>query len=186
MSGVAEFISAGRSEAATVERMLLHYEVEQFLYHEAALLDDRRFWDWYALLHDDLEYWMPARSTRAKGDEANEFAPMGGGAYFDEDKGLIAERLRKLDTGFSWSEDPPSRTRHVVSNVRIVATPTANEVRVANNFIVYRSRLARDEDLWAGWRDDTLKRSDGQWQIAKRHIYIDQVSLNSKNLSIFF
>lgn len=175
------------SEPATMlEQVLLQYEIEQFLYHEAALLDDRRFWEWFALLADDLEYWMPVRSTRSKGDESKEFAPIGGGAFFDEDKPLIAERLRKLDTGFSWAEDPPSRTRHYVSNVRIVSRASADEVRVANNFLVYRSRLAREEDLWAGWRDDVLRRTNGQWQIARRHIYIDQVSLNSKNLSIFF
>lgn len=184
MSNTAERLNVADSSA--LEALLLQNEIEQFLYQEAALLDDRKFWQWYELLHDDLEYWMPVRSTRAKGDEANEFAPIGGGAFFDETKPLLAERLRKLDTGYSWSEDPPSRTRHYVSNVRIVERKSADELRVANNFLVYRSRLARDEDIWAGWRDDTLRRTNGKWQIARRHIFIDQVSLNSKNLSIFF
>jgi 3-phenylpropionate/cinnamic acid dioxygenase small subunit len=177
---------AERDTPVTVEQMLLQYEIEQFLYREAALLDDRKFWEWYELLHDELEYWMPVRTTRARGDESREFAPIGGGAFFDENKHYIAERIRKLDTGYSWSEDPPSRTRHMVGNVRIVAQPNPNELRVANNFIVYRSRLAADEDFWAGWRDDTLRRTNGRWQIVKRHIFIDQVSLKSKNLSIFF
>ena len=58
-------------------QVLLQYEVEQFLYHEAALLDDRRFHEWLELLTDDVEYWMPIRSTRARGDEANEFTKLG-------------------------------------------------------------------------------------------------------------
>lgn len=185
MSDVAE-IARSAFAHATLDDLLLQHEVEQFLYHEAALLDDRRFWDWFELLADDLEYWMPVRSTRAKGDEQNEFAPLGGGAYFDENKPYIAERLRKLDTPFSWSEDPPSRTRHFVSNVRIGEKRPDGDLLVHVNFIVYRSRLARDEDLWVGRREDVLRKVDGAWKIAKRHIFIDQVSLNSKNLSIFF
>jgi 3-phenylpropionate/cinnamic acid dioxygenase small subunit len=166
--------------------MLLQHEVEQFLYREAALLDDRRHWEWYALLASDLEYWMPVRSTRARGDEANEFAPLGGGAFFDEDKELMAERLRKLDTPYSWSEDPPSRTRHYVSNIRIGEKRENGELLVHVNFLFYRSRLAKDEDLWAGRREDTLRRTEDSFQIVKRHIFIDQVSLKSKNLSSFF
>ena len=54
--------------ALTASDMLLQYQVEQFLYHEAALLDARRFDEWYALLADDLEYWMPVRSTRSLAD----------------------------------------------------------------------------------------------------------------------
>lgn len=184
MSEAARLSETAGSSA--LEHVLLQYEIEQFLYREASLLDERKFWEWYELLADDLEYWMPVRTTRAKGDEASEFAPVGGGAFFDETKPLIAERLRKLDTGYSWAEDPPSRTRHFVTNVRIIERPKADEVRVANNFLVYRSRLVRDEDLWAGWRDDTLRRTSGKWQIVRRRIYIDQVSLSSKNLSIFF
>src|ERR1039457_4318027 len=99
----------------------LQYDVEQFLYYQAALIDGRRFEDWLKLLADDLEYWMPVRSTRALGDEANEFAKPGESAFFDDDKGSMGERVRKLFTGYAWAEDPPSRTRHIVSNVRINA-----------------------------------------------------------------
>jgi 3-phenylpropionate/cinnamic acid dioxygenase small subunit len=173
-------------DSATLAQIALQHEVEQFLYHEAALIDDRKHWEWYALLADDLEYWMPVRSTRARGDEANEFAPLGGAAFFDEDKHLMAERIRKLDTPYSWSEDPPSRCRHFVSNVRIAEQRDNGELLVHVNFLIYRSRLARDEDMWAGRREDTLRRVGDSFQIVKRHIFVDQVSLMSKNLSIFF
>ena len=169
----------------TPERMRLQYEIEQFLYAEAALLDDRKIDDWFTLLADDLEYWMPVRSTRASGDEAHEFAPHGSQAFFDDDRESMQQRVEKLHTGFAWAEDPPSRTRHYVSNVRILAV-AGDEVRVSVNILVYRSRLASDEDLWAGRREDTLRRTSGGWQIAKRHIFLDHVSLTAKNLSIFF
>jgi 3-phenylpropionate/cinnamic acid dioxygenase small subunit len=164
----------------------LQYEIEQFFYSEADLLDRRQYWDWLELLTKDIEYWMPIRTTRAKGDEANEFAQPGQGAFFDDKRSHLEERVRKLDTGFSWAEDPPSRTRHMVSNVRIVDRPSDSELRVDCNFLIYRTRLARDEDIWVGRREDTLRRENGGWRIAKRHIFLDQVALGSKNLSIFF
>jgi len=166
-------------------RMRLQYEIEQFLYEEAALLDDRRFDEWLTLLADDLEYWMPVRSTRMAGDEAREFSEPGGTAFFDDNRESIEERIRKLHTGFSWAEDPPSRTRHYVSNVRILSVK-GEEVAVSLNFLVYRSRLASHEDWWAGRREDTLRRTERGWTICKRHLFLDHVSLTAKNLSVFF
>ena len=164
----------------------LQHEIEQFLYSEADLLDRHQYHEWLDLLTDDLEYWMPIRSTRALGDEENEFSKIGEGAFFDDTKEYMEERVRKLDTGFSWAEDPPSRTRHFVSNVRLLARPADNEVVVACNFMLYRSRLAKDQDIWAGRREDTLRKVGGQWKLARRHIYLDHVVLESKNLSVFF
>lgn len=171
---------------ARLQDIVLQYEVEQFLFLEAALLDARKFHEWYELLADDLDYWMPVRSTRARGDEASEFAKRDEGAFFDEDKEYIHERIRKLDTGYAWAEDPPSRTRHFVNNVRIIDRQPSGELTVECAFMLYRSRLARDEDLWVGRRVDVLRRVGASFQIAKRHIFLDQVSLQSKNLSIFF
>jgi 3-phenylpropionate/cinnamic acid dioxygenase small subunit len=170
---------------ASNEDMRLQYEVEQFLYHEAALLDERRFTEWLDLLDPELEYWMPIRSTRALGDEASEFAKLGEGAFFDDDKTSMEQRVRKLHTGFAWAEDPPSRTRHNVSNVRILER--RNDLTVVGcNFFIYRTRLANDNDLWSGRREDTLRAREAGFTIVKRHLFIDHVSLDSKNLSSFF
>lgn len=171
--------------AVSREDMFLLCDIEQFLVWEAHLLDERRFHDWFELLADDLEYWMPVRSNRARGDETNEIAKLGEGAFFDETKELIHKRIIKLDTGYSWAEDPPSRTRHIFTNLRIVER-AGDEVKVSCNFIVYRNRLAYDEDFWIGRREDTLRSLGQDWKIVKRHLFLDQVSLLSKNLSIFF
>ncbi len=165
--------------------MRLQYEIEQFLYHEAALLDERRFTEWLDLLDPELEYWMPVRSTRALGDEAHEFAQLGEGAFFDDDKASMEQRVRKLATGFAWAEDPPSRTRHNVSNVRILELRDSL-VEIECNFLIYRTRLANDNDLWSGRRKDVLRASGPRFTIVKRHLFIDHVSLTSKNLSSFF
>jgi 3-phenylpropionate/cinnamic acid dioxygenase small subunit len=168
----------------TVDVALAH-EVEQFLYEEAELLDDRRFHEWLDLFTDDAHYWMPIRSTRSRGDEQNEFTKDWENSYFDEDKPMLAQRVAKFDTGYSWAEDPPSRTRHLVSNVRVRAGAEPAELTVRCHFNVYRSRMATDEDLWVGEREDRLRRVDGTWRIAGRKIFLDQTVLKSKNLSSF-
>jgi len=171
-----------------LEAMLLEHEVAQFLYEEAALLDGRRYDVWLGLLDDDLDYWMPIRSTRSQSEQDLEFTQPGQGAFFDDDKSAMAARVAKLATGYSWAEDPPSRTRRLITNVRIAGHLPGEplSLRVESNFIIYRSRLEREEDLWAGRREDTLRKVDGQWRIARRHIFLDHVSLLSNNLSIFF
>jgi 3-phenylpropionate/cinnamic acid dioxygenase small subunit len=162
------------------------YAVEQFLYEEAALLDDRRFHEWLELFTDDIHYWMPLRRTVARGEEQREFTELNDQSYFDDDKATLTQRVDKFDTGFSWSEDPPSRTRHSVTNVRLRSTERGDELLVLCNFTIYRSRLATEEDWWVGRREDTLRKVDGSWKIARRVIYLDQTLLRSKNLSSFF
>ena len=163
----------------------LHFEVEQFLYREAALLDERRFTEWLDLLDPALEYWMPVRSTRATGDEAREFAKLGEAAFYDDDKTSMEQRVRKLYTGFAWAEDPPSRTRHNVNNVRIIERRDGL-IALECNFLIVRTRLANDNDLWSGLRRDVLREGDADYRIVKRHLFLDHVSLDSKNLSSFF
>lgn len=169
---------------ATVDVALQH-EVEQFLYYEAWLLDERRYHEWLDLFTEDTHYWMPIRMTRARGDESAELTKEHENSYFDDDKAMLRQRIEKLDTGFSWAEDPPSRTRHVVSNVRIHEGSTSSHLTLDCYFIVYRTRLATDEDLWIGRREDTLRKEDEQWKIARRKIVLDQTVLQSKNLSSF-
>ena len=165
--------------------LLLQHEIEQFYYHEAALLDDRNFNDWLPLLSDDLEYWMPIRMTRTWDDMGLEFAKLGEHAYFDDDKALMITRVKKLYTGCSWSEDPPSRTRHLVSNVRILNRIGEDELEVSSNFIIYQSRLSDEENCWFGCRKDKLRKTD-QWLIARRHIFLDHVRIPTKSITIFF
>lgn len=163
----------------------LQQEVERFLYDEAALLDERRMHDWLALFTEDAHYWMPIRRTRTVDQLDQEFTAPGEMAFFDDDRRMLEMRIKKLDTGYSWSEDPPSRTRHLITNVRILEV-NGDEVTVASNFILYRTRLATDEDLWVGMRRDVLRRVNGSWKIARRHVFLDQTTLKSRNLSNFF
>jgi biphenyl 2,3-dioxygenase beta subunit len=170
--------------APALARILLQWEVEQFLYHEAELLDSRQFDQWLELFTDDLHYWMPLKYNRDRRDEAPEESAANELSLFDDDKDFMAARIRRIKTGRAWAEDPPSRTRHLITNVAI--DEAGPELRVRSNFLVYRNRLEGDVDLYAGCRDDRLRRVEGALKIARRKISLDQNVLLSKNLAIFF
>lgn len=165
----------------------LQWEIEQFLYHEAALLDGWWYREWFELLADDLQYWMPVRGNRLARDQHLEMSGPDDTALFDEDKQSIDRRILKIETGMSWAEDPPSRTRHAISNVQIYRTGRVDEFEVRCACMLYRSRLERDVDLFVGCRCDVLRRDAVTgWKIARRKIVLDQATLLAKNLSIFF
>jgi 3-phenylpropionate/cinnamic acid dioxygenase small subunit len=171
--------------------------VEQFLYREARLLDERRFHDWLGLFTDDVRYSMVARTNRYPRSskaiamlDANCYAEedpdnTDGLGLFDEDFRTLTARVARLDTGMAWAEDPPSRTRHLITNVEVEPAPGA-ELTVHSNFIVYRSRGETEQDFYVGARQDRLRRVDGAWKIAERRMILDQNVLTAKNLSIFF
>jgi 3-phenylpropionate/cinnamic acid dioxygenase small subunit len=173
-------------------------EVEQFLYREARLLDERRFRDWLTLFTDDVRYWMAGRSNRyprhskaiAILDPARYVEDDIGRedelAILDETKETLVARIDRLDTGMAWAEDPPSRTRHMISNIEVEPGDTESEIRVYSNFIVYRSRAAMEEDFYVGARQDVLRRVDGALKIAHRKLILDQNVLSAKNVSVFF
>lgn len=166
----------------------LQHEIEQFVYHEANLLDEREYQEWLELFADDIHYWMPTRYNRLRRELDREFSAADEAAYFDEDMASLQRRLTRLETGMAWAEDPPSRTRHLFTNVRVVPTDTAAEFEVHANFLLYRTRLEHDVEFFVGARRDLLRRVDHGvgWQIARRKVILDQSTLNAKNLSMFF
>ncbi len=159
-------------------------EVLDFLYLEAELLDSGQFSEWLDLLTEDLTYRMPLHVTHVRRTEDD----------FSHDSELLTEtlaslklRVQRLATGYAWSETPSSRTRHMVTNVRVRAGDTANELQVASNMLVYRNRSwETDADIFCGERRDVLRRVDGSWKLAMRTILLDQAVLGSRDVSIFF
>ncbi|MEI4271158.1 3-phenylpropionate/cinnamic acid dioxygenase subunit beta [Klenkia sp. LSe6-5] len=170
-----------------------HFEVEQLYYEEAELLDEGRYTDWLELLAEDLVYWMPTRTNRLRRQQALSVAARGEAAFYDETKESLAWRIRRFDSGMAWAEDPPSRTRHLVTNVVVrhadpEQTPqaTAEDLVARSAFLVYRNRLEREENVFAGQRTDLLRREEGVLRVARRTILLDQNVLTAKNISTFF
>ena len=171
--------------------LLLKQEVEAFLYHEANLLDDRRYEEWLDLLTDDVRYWVPMRRNVKFGELEREFTREGQDInWFDEGKTTLTQRVRQILTGVHWAEEPLSRLSHLVTNVEITeATPSAADAEAVSlrcRFIIYRNRVATETDILVGRREDRLQRIDGQWRIAQRQVFLDQNVLLAKNLTFFF
>ncbi|WP_433566682.1 3-phenylpropionate/cinnamic acid dioxygenase subunit beta [Nocardia sp. CA-151230] len=171
----------------------IHFEVEQFYYEEAELLDAGRFTDWLDLLDDDLDYWMPTRTNRLRRQQSLSIASRGEAAYYEETKESLTWRIRRFDSGMAWAEDPPSRTRHLVTNVVVHhADPadqlgfTTDDLLARSAFLVYRNRLEREDNVFAGQRTDVLRRSGDRLRVARRAILLDQNILQAKNISTFF
>lgn len=165
----------------------LQLSVERFLYLEADTLDDRRWRDWLDLLADDLHYFVPTRYVRGAGTIAEEFGGPDDVALFDETRRTLEQRIRRLESGAAWAEDPPSRVRHLVSNVRIIAVED-DEVDVASVIQVFKSRLDHPPETWIGRRTDRLRRTTSRtcWVLVARQVELDHTILAAPNISFFF
>jgi len=172
-------------------RLLLTQEVADFFYNEAELLDERRYDEWLDLLTDDIRYWMPMRRNVKFGEGAREFTREARDiSWFDEGKETLTRRVRQIQTGIHWAEEPQSRIAHLVSNVQLIeVVPDAaapQEVSVKCRFLIYRNRVETETDILVGKREDVLRRVGDGWHVARRKIILDQSVLLSKNLTFFF
>ena len=179
------------TDAQALAALLLHREIEEFLYAEAELLDARRFDEWLALFTDDARYWMPMRRNVPHDDPVREFTREGADVnWFDEGKDTLGRRVAQIQTGIHWAEEPPSRICHMISNVQILrASPPApaapSEVTARCRFLVYRNRVETETDVLVGKREDVLRRVGGSWKLARRMVVLDQSVLLAKNLTFF-
>lgn len=188
MNALAELPAIGRDR----RYYELRQDVEDFLYREADLLDQRRFADWLALLADDISYFMPIRRNVKFGqhDERENTKAGQGISWFDEDKWTLTKRVEQILTGVHFAEEPLSRVCHLVSNVQLLEiSPSLDgprEVTVRSRFLVHQNRVEYETYTFVGKRTDLLRNVGGDWRIARREIILDQNVLLAKNLSIFF
>lgn len=166
----------------------LQLDVERFLFEEAALLDRHEYREWLALFAEDLVYRMPV--TTNCHEKAVGAAPPSGpvAMHFDDTYVTLGQRIKRLETGRAWAEMPPSRTRHMISNVVLMPADVPGEWDVACNFLLYRTRLERQVDVFVGCRVDLLRPSHAgsRWKIARRDLTLDQATLLANNISILF
>jgi ethylbenzene dioxygenase subunit beta len=163
----------------------LVFEIEQFLYREARLLDEERYLEWLGLMTEDIHYWMPGIQARFRKDKKPRLDPKRM-AHFDDDMLNMRRRVTRFLDDTAWSEDPPTRSCHVISNVEVESTACPNEFRVYSTFVNCRGRN-ETEDYWlCGRRTDLLRRiADGGLRLASREIVVTQSVLLAKNLNVF-
>ena len=143
-------------------------EVEDFLYHEAALLDEWRLDEWLALLTDDAKYRVPSNDAPT-GDPANTLF------LIADDIDRIRGRVARLKDPHAHAEFPHSRTRRLVTNVRVVENP--GDLEVFANFAVYRMRRGGQESVFVGRYRYILRRVGGALRIALREAILDPEEL---------
>ncbi|MDX2937922.1 aromatic-ring-hydroxylating dioxygenase subunit beta [Streptomyces ipomoeae] len=182
-------VDPATSSFRTVDVQTQH-DVEQFLYAEAELLDQQRYTDWIELFAEDVHYWAPTRMTRTNRERHREIADEDESALIDDNLYYLRGRVRRYTSGISWSEEPPSRTRRLITNVRVTRRADSDELDVTANFYVYRSRLERHQDWFVGERFDVLRPADATatgypYRIASRKIVLEQTTLLAPSLSIF-
>lgn len=163
----------------------VYNQVLEFLYDEACMLDEIRLEDWAATLAADLVYGAPLRQTRPYAQrESSVIRTMQ--HYHDNYRSIMGRIMRLTGTKSAWAEDPPSRTRRLVTNVLVYEGDKPGEYAVRSNLLVTRSRFNFDElDLISGERHDVLRKDGDSFKLARREIILDQVVLGTPNLAIF-
>ncbi|MEJ6011117.1 3-phenylpropionate/cinnamic acid dioxygenase subunit beta [Novosphingobium aquae] len=153
------------------------------LYDEAAALDERRFDDWIAMLSADLVYQAPIRMTRTGVNRDRDV--MRTMFHFDDDYTSILMRTGRLQKS-AWAEDPPSRCRRFITNVRVGECETAGDYEVVSYLYLERSRgdNPHNEQLTAE-RRDVWRDVNGAYVLARREIIVDQSVLGMSNLAVF-
>ena len=140
---------------------LTRQEAEDYLYAEARLLDDRRFDEWLALFTDDAYYWIPSKDDSDPRRETQ---------IVYESRKRLKERVWRVQQTKAYAQSPPSKTRHIVSNVE-VDNGADGEARVQCNIVVHEARLDQERSV-AGHCEYDLKREDGAWRICMKKVWL--------------
>lgn len=172
-------------------------ELERFYFHEARLLDSRRYMEWLGLLTEDVRYLVPARvnaqvNNRERGsedminpereleDEDSMGCPLREEGYL-----LLmvrAERAYKIN---SWSEHPPARTRRIVGNIELMEQ-TSDQLSVLSNFHLYYARPGNAQVIYSGQRRDALSATPDGYRIQRREVILDYADIELPTLGLFF
>ncbi|SOJ54648.1 Biphenyl dioxygenase subunit beta [Mycobacterium simulans] len=160
-----------------------HLQANRFLVDEAYLLDAQDYETWLDTLTDDIRYVMPVRVTTARGAG---FDTSPGMAHFDEDKYSLTHRVARFATEHAWTEDPPSRLRHFITNVRTFEGDDVRHLVVESAELLFRSRGDVNESaLVSCGREDLLRWCDDRWKLARRKIFVDESVIRMQNLAVF-
>ncbi len=176
-------MSLDAAPASTIEQW---FSINQFCTREARYLDDLDFTAWLTCFDENLRYWMPIVSNRIGRDVGNELTLPGELAHFEDDFESLTNRVKRLQTGRAWAETPPGRTNHMISNVEVLGEE-AGSIEVRSQFLIYRSHMETDQEIFSGTRIDLLRPDEATgWKVTNRKIILDHAVLTQKSLGIFF
>jgi len=139
---------------------------EQFLIHEARLLDERRFREWMALFTEDGSYWVPAAPDQK--------TPFGQTSLFYDDLELMRTRIDRLEHPLIHVQTPPSRTVHLIGSISLEPSPVACEMP-ASEMLVHSSAITAEyrldnQRLFIARQQHWLRRVDGAIRIVRKRV----------------
>ncbi|MFM7537528.1 MAG: aromatic-ring-hydroxylating dioxygenase subunit beta [Acidimicrobiales bacterium] len=169
-------------ERQVIEEWLLERRVTRFLHDEADLLSARRYREWEALLADDLCYRLPVRETLVPGQGSEHSEDM---FHFDENRRTMRMRIDRFEGTAAWAENPPSRCRYFVSNIRAERRPDGL-VGVRSELLFTRLRRSLTEyEMLTGERHDALRERGDSFELVERTVLLDNTTLPTRNLAFF-
>ena len=159
----------------------LYFRCLAFYNLEAELLDTNRVAEWLGLIDPEIDYRIPIRITRERS------AGLGfseSGYHMTGTYRTLQARVERFESEYAWGDDPPSRTRRFVSNLR-VRPGKDDRLEVKSNLLVYRGRFDMpNHQLISAERDDTLVQSVEGLRLVRRVVLLDHSTLATGSLGI--
>jgi ethylbenzene dioxygenase subunit beta len=137
-------------------------ELEQFLIHEAQLLDQRRFRDGMALFAEDGTYWVPAVPDQQ--------SPFDQASLFYDDRDLMRTRVERLEHPRIHVQTPPSRTAHLIGNVTIEQADAAKGEVVVGSTVIMVEYRDEQQRIFAGRQRHRLRREGESFRIVQKRV----------------
>jgi 3-phenylpropionate/cinnamic acid dioxygenase small subunit len=154
-----------------------HRAVADFLYREARLADEARYAEWLALWTDDGVYWVPA-TTEPDPDPERQLS------HVYDNRARVETRVKLLQTGVRYSQEPASRMRRLVSNIEVEAAD-GGELVAGSNFLLAELAVQAGRELhwWAGRATHRLRRVDGQLRMSRKTVLLVNAAEPLPNLA---
>ena len=153
--------------------------VVEFLYEEAALLDEGNFQEWFDLLTEDIQYQIPTRTTQ---DRDAESAFSDRSFHMNEDYSSLKARIDRIETEYAWSENPAPRTLRLVNNV--IVEPHDEGIDTRDNVVVFYGQGDSEPEFLGAHRQSTLQRTGDSFQISARTVFLNHTKLNIDHLPL--
>lgn len=157
--------------------------VHRFYLHESVLLTQRRYEEWGALLTDEVSYKVPIRLNRAMGSGPEHSTE---GFLFDETRRTIEMRIKRFAGSSAWAENPASRMRYFVANIRAERADEPGHLSVVSDLLFTRLHGTNTAyEMLTGERHDLLRETDDGLRLARRTVLLDNSTLPTHNLAFF-
>jgi len=151
--------------------------VVEFLHREARLADEARYAEWLALWTDDAEYWVPATTDPAADPDKHL-------SHIYDNRGRLETRIKLLQTGYRYSQEPPSPMRRLIANVEVAAAENGDLV-VESNFALAELAVQAKREMhwWVGRATHRLRRVGGELRMCRKKVVLVNAAEPLPNLS---